>query len=85
MIAAEDITSRVTPTLDLAKLKYEEYVSPTLELLNRLLQDHLSISYQILQFIAKSQLKKASMQPQLIDSQLFLKYRQYMIYLFKRH
>lgn len=83
-IATENITSRVMPTLDLAKLKYEEYVEPTLELLSRLLRRRLPLPYKILQFLAKSQLQEALRQLQLIDSQLFLKYRQYMIYLFER-
>jgi MPBQ/MSBQ methyltransferase len=80
---AEDISLRVAPTLDLAKLKYDDYVKPTLELLDSLLMKQLAIPYKFVKWIAKSPLQKLAMQSQLIDSQLFLKYRKYMIYLFK--
>jgi len=83
VVKAEDITSRVTPTLDLAQLKYDEYVKPTLELLDRLLLKHAPIPYKIMQFAARKQIAKVAVQQQLIDSQLFTKYRQYMIYLFE--
>ena len=79
---SEDISLNVAPTLDLAKQKFDDYVKPTIELIDGLLQKHLSIPYKIGQFFAKSQLKNLSEQVQLIDSQLFLKYRKYMIYLF---
>lgn len=82
--SSEDITSRVTPTLDLVKLKYNEYIEPTLELVDSLLQKHVSILYKIGKLIVSSPLKKAAMKLELIDSQLFLKYRKYMIYLFKK-
>lgn len=83
VVKAEDITSRVTPTLDLAKLKYDEYVLPTLELINHLLLSSVPIPYKIVQFLARKQFREIAMQLQLIDSQLFLKHRQYMIYIFK--
>ena len=82
VVKDEDITSKVAPTLDLAKLKYEEYVEPTLELINQLLMTWIPIPYKIGKFIGKKPFSKLVLQKQLIDSQLFLKYRQYMIYLF---
>lgn len=83
IVKAEDITSRIVPTLDLAKLKYEEYVKPTLELINNSLLQRLRIPYKIVQFIARKPFNNLMSQTELIDSQLFLKHRQYMIYLFK--
>lgn len=83
IVKAEDITSKVAPTLDIAKLKYEEYVEPTLELFNQLLLTWAPIPYKVVKFFGKNQFSKLLAQKQLIDSQLFLEYRQYMIYLFK--
>jgi MPBQ/MSBQ methyltransferase len=83
IIKSEDITSRVTPTLDLARLKYDEYILPTLELFNDLLLGWAPIPYKILKFLARKPLKNLEMQLQLIDSHQFLKHRQYMIYLFE--
>jgi len=83
IIKSEDITSRVTPTLDLARLKYDEYVKPTLELFNDLLIGWAPIPYRIVKFLARKPLKSLEMQLQLIDSHQFLKHRQYMIYLFR--
>jgi MPBQ/MSBQ methyltransferase len=84
IVLSEDITSRVAPTLDFVRLKYNEYVEPTLELVDSLLQKHVSILYKVGKVIASSSLKKAAMKLELIDSKLFLKYRKYMIYLFKK-
>ncbi|MBR8840548.1 MAG: methyltransferase domain-containing protein [Stigonema ocellatum SAG 48.90 = DSM 106950] len=82
IVQSEDITSRVTPTLDLAKLKYQEYVLPTLELFNDLLVGWAPIPYKIVKFLARKPLANLEKQLQLIDSHEFVKHRQYMIYLF---
>jgi MPBQ/MSBQ methyltransferase len=83
IVKSDDITSRVTPTLDLAMLKFNEYVKPTLELFDDLLLGWAPIPYKTVKFLAKKPLKNLENQIQLIDSQLFIKHRQYMIYLFK--
>ena len=82
IVKAEDITSRVTPTLDLAMSKYHEYVLPTLELFNDLLLGWAPIPYKVVKFLAKKPLSNLEKQLQLMDSQQFMKHRQYMIYLF---
>lgn len=71
------------PTLDLAKLRYHEYVEPTLEFLDQLIQAGIPTLYKILKQLTKPQIAKIVQQLELIDSQQFLKYRQYMIYLFQ--
>ncbi|GAB1541473.1 hypothetical protein NUACC21_41440 [Scytonema sp. NUACC21] len=83
IVKSEDITSRVTPTLDLAMLKFNEYVKPTLELFDDLLLGWAPIPYKAVKFLAKKSWNNLENQIQLIDSQLFIKHRQYIIYLFK--
>jgi MPBQ/MSBQ methyltransferase len=83
IIKSEDITSRVTPTLDFAKLKFNEYVEPTLELFDDLLLGWAPIPYKAVKFLAKKPLENLEKQMQLMDSELFVEHRQYMIYLFK--
>ena len=83
IVKSEDITSKVTPTLDLAMLKFKEYVKPTLQLFDELLLGWSPTFYKIVKLIGRKQLNNLENQIQLIDSQLFVKHRQYMIYLFK--
>jgi MPBQ/MSBQ methyltransferase len=83
IIKSEDITSKVTPTLDFAKLKFNEYVKPTLELIDDLLLGWAPIPYKTVKFLAKKPLENLENQMQLMDSELFVEHRQYMIYLFQ--
>ena len=83
IVKSDDITLRVTPTLDLAMTKYEEFVKPTLELVDQLLTGWAPIPYKFVQFLAKKPVNNLFDQLKLIDSKQFLQHRQYMIYLFK--
>lgn len=84
IVKSEDISERVTPTLDLAKSKFEEFVQPTLELFDELLLGWAPVPYKMVKFIASKPVKNLEKQLQLIDSQQFMKHRQYMIYLLKK-
>lgn len=83
IVESNDITPRITPTLDLAMSKYKEYVLPTLELLDDLISNWIPIPYKVIKYFAHKPYLNLMSQLQLIDSQLFLQNRQYMIYLFK--
>jgi hypothetical protein len=68
----------------LAKHKYNSYIQPIVELSTRLLQQYLSIFYYPLRWLASPLLRHLARQLQLIDSQLFLQHREYIICLFQK-
>jgi hypothetical protein len=83
----EDITDKVTPTLDLARVTIDEKALPTARMLGEWLADRYPILYPPLfktaRFLLRKPIAKAESQRVLIDSDAFRSAKRYMIYRFR--
>jgi cyclopropane fatty-acyl-phospholipid synthase-like methyltransferase len=83
----EDITDKVTPTLDLARVAIDEKALPTARMLGEWLADRYPILYPPLfktaRFLLRKPIAKAESQRVLIDSDAFRSAKRYMIYRFR--
>lgn len=83
----EDITDRVTPTLDLARITIDEKALPAADMLGEWLADRYPILYPPLfktaKFLLRKPIAKAESQRILIDSDAFRSAKRYMIYRFR--
>lgn len=83
----EDITDKVTPTLDLGRITIEEKALPAARMLGEWLADRYPILYpplfKTVRFLLRKPIAKAESQRILIDSDAFRSAKRYMIYLFR--
>ena len=84
VVKSEDITSNVSPTLDFARLLYDDYAKPTIDLIHDVLRTRLPTLYKIGRFLVGKKIADLFKYEQLIDSKLFAEHKRYMVYLFKR-
>jgi len=83
----EDITDKVTPTLDLARTTLDEKALPAARMLGEWLADRYPILYppifKTAKFLLRKPIAKAEVQRILIDSEAFRSAKRYMIYKFR--
>lgn len=82
----DDITERITPTLDLARRFVDDQALPAARMLDEYLVDRYPWVYpplsKLARFLARKPLAKAEDQRVLIDSEAFRRAKRYMIYRF---
>lgn len=87
IVRSEDITSRVSPTLDFRKEFYRDYLMPTLKIIGYTLKINIPYLYTLGSFflgeVVRKMVERGFEQPGAVDSQSFAKCRKYMIYLFQ--
>ncbi len=83
----EDITDKVTPTLDLVRIAIDEKALPAARMFGEWLADRYPILYPPLfktaKFLLRKPIAKAELQRPLIDSDAFRSAKRYMIYRFR--
>lgn len=82
IMKSEDITARITPTLDFMISLFNDYVIPSFKLIPYALEAYIPFLYQISRFLLRKPLKKA-LQKSLVDARTFARHRRYMVYLFR--
>lgn len=86
-INSEDITSRVSPTLDFRKEFYKDYLMPTLKIIAFTIKVNAPHLYTLSNFffgkIIRRMVDKGFEKPGAVDSKMFTKHRKYMMYLFQ--
>lgn len=79
----EDITDRVTPTLDLAAHWYHHYVVPGVEVLTESARGRHPRSFRVGRFLLRPLLMRLARQKEMIDSEGFRRTKRYLVMLFK--
>ena len=86
-VNSEDITSRVSPTLDFRKEFYKDYLMPTLKIIAFTIKVNTPRIYTLGNFFLgktiRRMVNKGFEEPGAVDSNFFAKYRKYIIYLFQ--
>ncbi|MBE0477710.1 methyltransferase domain-containing protein [Candidatus Aerophobetes bacterium] len=86
-LKSEDITSRVSRTLDFRKEFYRDYLMPTLKIIAFSIKVHAPFFYTLGNFflgrIARKMINRGFEEPGVVDSKIFAEHRKYMIYLFQ--
>ncbi len=85
IVNSEDITSRISPTLDFRKEFYKDYLMPTLKIIAFSIKVNIPYLYTLGNFflgkIIRRMVNHGLEEPEAVDSKLFAKHRKYMIYL----
>lgn len=79
----EDITDRVTPTLDLAREWVERYAIPVAQLAAETLQEKRPWCYRVGRFLLRKRIAKLDEQRVLLDSAEFRRLKCYWVFLFR--
>ena len=79
-----DQTENTMPTLDYGKYMVDRYMSPTMDYAIFSAKKHYPFITYLIEKMFKKKYKLKKSQTELIDSNLFRKYRKYMIFLFKK-
>ena len=84
MISQYDQTDNTMITLDYAKYFIERFINPTIDYGVYSANKNFPAISKLLGFFAQKKWRQKQIQLDLINSDLFRKYRKYMIYLFKK-
>lgn len=84
IIKSEDITDRISPTLDFMISLYYDYLIPSFKIVAYALELYIPFFYKITRLLLRKPLKKL-LDRSLVNARTFSKYRRYMIYLFQKN
>ncbi len=84
LVSEYDQTENTMPTLDYGKYMVDRYMSPTIDYAIFSAKKHYPFITYLIEKMFKKKYKLKKSQTELIDSNLFRKYRKYMIFLFKK-
>ena len=79
-----DQTDNTMPTLDCGKYFFERFIDPTIDYASYSLQKNYPTTASVIEKLIKPKIVAKKEQLDLLDSDLFRRYRKYMIYLFQK-
>jgi MPBQ/MSBQ methyltransferase len=84
IIQQEDITDKITPTLDAAKIFTQKYIIPSVDIFSEKIQHKKPFLFKTVKWLFRKKIAKVYDNMVLIDSEEFKKNKCYMFYIFQK-